>query len=101
VCRSATIAAALASWRSVLSVQPESSNRTRADNVGGTSNTVSPAATSCRANNAPSPPADSMAHLRDVKQAANSKQPVALASIRADSQLADHGLAVVEHRRGV
>jgi hypothetical protein len=29
------------------------------------------------------------------------EQPVALASLRADSQLADHGLAVVEHRCGV
>jgi hypothetical protein len=50
----------------------ESSNRTRADRVGGTSSTVSPAATSCCASSAPSPEADSMAHVRGVKQAANS-----------------------------
>ena len=66
------MAAARASWGSVLSVQPASSSRTRADSVGGTSSTVSPAATSCCASSAPSPEADSMAHVRGVKSAANS-----------------------------
>jgi hypothetical protein len=48
----------------------ESRSRTRADNVGGTSSTVSPAATSCWASNTPSPDAASMAHVRGVKLAA-------------------------------
>ena len=53
------------------------------------------------ASNAPSPEAASMAHVRGVKPAAKVEQPVALAPIRAGSQLTDHGLAVVEHRCGV
>ena len=44
--------------------------RTRADSVGGTSNTSSPALTSCWDNNAPSPLADSMAHDRSGKAVA-------------------------------
>jgi hypothetical protein len=42
----------------------------RAESVAGTSSTVSPAATSCCASNAPSPQADSMAQVRGMKLAA-------------------------------
>jgi hypothetical protein len=62
--RIATMAAGRASWESVLSVRVESSSRTRADRLGGTSRTVSPAATSCWANRAPSPRAPSIAQVR-------------------------------------
>ena len=64
-------AAAPASCESVLSVRVESNNRTRADNVGGTSRTVSPAGTSCWASRAPSPVAPSMAQVRGSNRAAN------------------------------
>jgi hypothetical protein len=40
-----------------------------------------------------------MAHVRSVKLAA--KQLVSLPSVCTDSQLADHGLGAVKHRRGV
>ena len=99
--RSATTAAERASWRSVLSLRPESSSRTRADNVGGTSTTRSPAATSCWANNAPVPVAPSIAHNRGSNGSRPVQQPVALPAIGTHPKLVEDLLGAIEHRRGV
>ena len=69
--RNATTAAERASSASVLSIRAVSSNRALADNVGGTSRTVSPTATSCCANNAPVPVAPSIAQHRGSNRVAN------------------------------
>ena len=70
-CRNATTAAERASCASVLSLRALSSSRARAESAGGTSSTVSPAATSCCANNAPVPVAPSIAQHRGSNLAAN------------------------------
>jgi hypothetical protein len=59
-----------ASLLSFLAALVEPSNRTRADNVGGTSTTCSPAPTSCCASSLPNPPADSIAQVRSQPNAA-------------------------------
>src|SRR5262249_54929982 len=71
-CRNATIAAERASCGSFFDDFVESSTRTLADNVGGTSTTSSPAATSCCARRYPSPDADSIAHRRCGNRSAQS-----------------------------
>jgi hypothetical protein len=63
-CRSPAMAVDSASLLSFLPALVEPSNRTRADKVGGTSTTCSPAPTSCWASSLPNPPADSLAQVR-------------------------------------
>ena len=71
--RNAAIATDLASLGSFFCERPEPSTRTRDTNTGGTSNTVSPTATSWRASKKPSPLADSIAHRRSLNSLAQSQ----------------------------
>jgi hypothetical protein len=98
--RSATTTAARGSWLSVMSLRPESSNRTRADSVGGTSSTTSPAATSCWAQQHPG--ASGTFYRPDPRRERRRplEQPLALPAIRHHPVLVDQLLSPVEHRGG-
>lgn len=73
VLRSATIATARASVGSILRSFPVVMARTRVDNFGGTSMTVSPPATNRCASCLPTPPASSTAQTRREKRRAISR----------------------------
>ena len=60
-----------ASLLSFLPALLEPNSRTRADSVGGTSTTCSPAPSSCWASSLPNPLADSIAQVRSPKGAAH------------------------------
>ncbi len=78
-----------ASLASLVCERPEPSTRTLDAGIGGTSNTVSPAATSWRASKKPSPLADSTAHCRFSKSLAQSQRrrawPVDARSVNSSS----------------
>jgi hypothetical protein len=70
-----------ASLRSVLSELPVPNTRTLAAKLGGTSSTVSPAATSCWATSKPRPPAASTAQVRSSNRSAQPRSRWAWAGV--------------------
>jgi hypothetical protein len=79
-----------------------SNSRTRAESLGGTSSTVSPAATNCWANSAPVPVAPSTARPHPRHEGFRPHQQLlSLLSACRQVQHRAHALVLVERGRGV
>ena len=90
-----------ASWASVLSLRPASNSRTRADSAAGTSTTVSPDATSCCANNAPTTRRAFHGPQPRLERCRPTQQPVALSTISTNRHFAHELFVAVDHRGSV
>ena len=97
--RLAAMANERASFGSFSFDRPESSSRTQATSVAGTSRTSSPAVASCWANGYPPPPADSTAHACVSNAAVHWSNWLAAPGSHLETRQFD--FAVIDRDRGV